>query len=283
MHDAKIELDETSPFGTYAAGRFTGLLIRITRALPTNWSGKRLMFGLRRIALKRLKQCVDTNLFDARLRLYTEGNLSEKRALFSPQFFDPEDRKELQKLAAPGAVFIDIGANIGLYTFSVGQFFSAYENTRIIAVEPHPDIHRRLAFNKSLNPSIPVELFQGGIGDREDEMQLVTGDDNLGQTRILREDEAAHPQSISVPITTLISLCEKFDLNRIDGMKIDVEGFEEAVLLPFFEQASDALLPRLIVIEDNRDSWEIDILEAAAQRGYRLARKTRMNLLLRRG
>jgi hypothetical protein len=86
-----------------------------------------------------------------------------------------------------------------------------------------------------------------------------------------------------VPITTLISLCEKFDLNRIDGMKIDVEGFEEAVLLPFFEQASDALLPRLIVIEDNRDSWEIDILEAAAQRGYRLARKTRMNLLLRRG
>jgi FkbM family methyltransferase len=283
MHDAKIEVDETLPFGTYAAGRFAGRLIRITRALPNNWLGKRLMFLLRGSARKTLHKCVDTNLFGTRLRLYTDGNLSEKRALFSPQFFDLDEREAFQKLAAPGAVFIDIGANVGLYSFSVSQTFNSFENTRIIAVEPHPDIHRRLAFNKSLNPSIPIELFQGGIGDREDEMQLVTGDDNLGQTRILREDEAAHPQSIAVPITTLISLCEKFDLNRIDGMKIDVEGFEEAVLLPFFEQASDALLPRLIVIEDNRDSWEIDILEAAAQRGYRLARKTRMNLILRRG
>jgi hypothetical protein len=111
----------------------------------------------------------------------------------------------------------------------------------------------------------------------------VTGDDNLGQTRILRADETPHPQSINVPITTLMSLCEKFDLNRIDGMKIDVEGFEEAVLLPFFEHAGDALLPRLIVIEDNRSDWEMDILAAAAKRGYHLAQKTKMNLLLRRG
>jgi FkbM family methyltransferase len=283
MQNAKIEVDETLPFGGYAAGRVAGRLIRITRALPSNWLGKRLMFLLRGIARKRLRQCVDTTLFGARLRLYTGGNLSEKRALFAPQFFDLDEREEFQKLAAPGAVFIDIGANVGLYSFSVGQTFRGFEKTRIIAVEPHPEIHRRLAFNKSLNPSMPIELFQGGIGDREDEMQLLTGDDNLGQTRILRADEAAHPKGISVPITTLISLCEKFDLNRIDGMKIDVEGFEEAVLLPFFEHASDQLLPRLIVIEDNRDDWEADILAAATKRGYRLARKTRMNLLLRRG
>ena len=283
MQNAKIEVDETLPFGSYAAGRVAGNLIRISRALPNNWLGKRLMFLLRGIARKRLRQCVDTTLFSARLRLYTDGNLSEKRALFGPQFFDLDEREEFQKLAAPGAVFIDIGANVGLYSFSVGQMFRGFEKTRIIAVEPHPDIHRRLAFNKSLNPSMPIELFQGGIGDREDEMQLVTGNGNLGQTRILRADEAAHPEGISVPITPLISLCEKFDLNRIDGIKIDVEGFEEAVLLPFFEHASDELLPRLIVIEDNRDSWETDILAAAAKRGYRLARKTRMNLLLSRG
>ena len=56
-------------------------------------------------------------------------------------------------------------------------------------------------------------------------------------------------------------------------MKVDVEGFEEAVMLPFLEQASDNLLPRLIVIEDNRDAWQTDILAAAAARGYRLPRK----------
>ena len=72
-------------------------------------------------------------------------------------------------------------------------------------------------------------------------------------------------------------------LNRIDGMKVDVEGFEEAVLLPFFENAPDTLLPRLIVIEDNRKEWDTDILAVAATRGYRLAKKTHMNLLLERG
>ena len=40
-----------------------------------------------------------------------------------------------------------------------------------------------------------------------------------------------------------MDLCEKFNLTRIDGMKVDVEGFEEAVMLPFLEQASDNLLP----------------------------------------
>ncbi|MCH1542276.1 MAG: FkbM family methyltransferase, partial [Alphaproteobacteria bacterium] len=119
-------------------------------------------------------------------------------------------------------------------------------------------------------------------GAKEDEMQLLTGDGNLGQTRILRENEDAHPESITVPIITLMALCEKFRLSRIDGMKVDVEGFEEAVLLPFFKNAPDMLLPRLIVIEDNRKEWATDILAAAFERGYRLAKKTHMNLLLER-
>ena len=75
MQNAKIEVDETLPFGGYAAGRVAGCLLRITRALPNNWLGKRLMFLLRGIARKRLRQCVDPTLFGARLRLYTGGNL----------------------------------------------------------------------------------------------------------------------------------------------------------------------------------------------------------------
>ena len=113
-------------------------------------------------------------------------------------------------------------------------------------------------------------------------MQLLTGAGNLGQTRILREEEAQHPESITVPIITLTALCSKFNLERIDGIKIDVEGFEEAVLLPFFESAPDSLLPRLIVIEDNQKEWKTDILAIAATRGFRLVKKTNMNLLLER-
>ena len=282
MAEKKVLVDDASSFGTYEGGpRFEKHISRI-RLLPRNWLGKRLMFAMRRLARKHIGDCVDMELFGAKMRLYQKGNASEKRALFAPQFYDAEDRLALAELAEDGAVFVDIGANIGLYSFSVARSFAAFKNTKIVSVEPHPEIHRRLAFNRNLNPSLPIELFQGGIGAKEDEMQLLTGDGNLGQTRILREDEAAHPESITVPIITLLALCEKFDLKRIDGMKVDVEGFEEAVLLPFFENAPDALLPRLIVIEDNRTEWATDILAAAAKRGYRLAKKTHMNLLLER-
>ena len=282
MAEKQVLVDDTSTFGTYEGGpRFEKHIARI-RLLPRNWLGKRLMFAMRRLARKHIGDCVDMELFGAKMRLYQKGNASEKRALFAPQFYDAEDRLALAELAEDGAVFVDIGANIGLYSFSTARSFAAFKNTKIVSVEPHPEIHRRLAFNRNLNPSLPIELFQGGIGAKEDEMQLLTGDGNLGQTRILREDEAVHPESITVPIITLLALCEKFDLKRIDGMKVDVEGFEEAVLLPFFENAPDALLPRLIVIEDNRTEWATDILAAAAKRGYRLAKKTHMNLLLER-
>lgn len=282
MVDQKILVDDTSPFGTYAGGdRFSKHIARI-RLLPRNWLGKRLMFAFRRLARKHIGDCVDMELFGSKMRLYQRGNASEKRALFAPQFYDFDDRLALAELAEDGAVFVDIGANIGLYSFSVASAFAGFQDTKIVSVEPHPEIHRRLAFNRSLNPTLPMALFQGGIGEKEDEMQLLTGDGNLGQTRILREGEATHPESITVPIITLTALCEKFELERIDGMKVDVEGFEEAVLLPFFETAPDTLLPRLIVIEDNRTEWSTDILAAAATRGYRLAKKTHMNLLLER-
>ena len=282
MAEKKVLVDDTSPFGTYEGGASFEKHIKRIRLLPHNWLGKRLMFAMRRLASKHIGDCVDMELFGAKMRLYRSGNVSENRALFAPQFFDYDDRLVLAQLAEDGAVFVDIGANIGLYSFSVARTFASFKDTKIISVEPHPEIHRRLAFNKNQNPDLSIHLFQGGIGAKEDEMQLLTGDGNLGQTRILHEDEADHPESIIVPIITLMALCEKFDLQRIDGMKIDVEGFEEAVLLPFLDNAPDTLLPRLIVIEDNRKEWATDILAVAAKRGYRLARKTHMNLLLER-
>jgi hypothetical protein len=51
-------------------------------------------------------------------------------------------------------------------------------------------------------------------------------------------------------------------------MKIDIEGHEEAVLIPFLEQAPEDLLPRLIVIENNYMKWKRDLLALAKTRGY---------------
>ncbi len=44
-------------------------------------------------------------------------------------------------------------------------------------------------------------------------------------------------------------------------MKIDIEGFEDQALFPFFDEAPEKLWPRCIVIEPNSKSWKRDILK----------------------
>ncbi|MGI9396653.1 MAG: hypothetical protein ACR2OS_04060, partial [Paracoccaceae bacterium] len=59
-----------------------------------------------------------------------------------------------------------------------------------------------------------------------------------------------------------------------------IEGYEEAVLTPFFELAPEALLPRLIIIENNLEQWKTDLIKLAAKRNYKPVKTTRMNLML---
>lgn len=269
-----------APYGSHRPGSLTRWLISAIRRLPPNWLGRRLMFALRRIAAFGVRQEVDVELFGFDMRLHSSGNVSEKRALFAPQFFDLEERKMLASLAEDNAVFIDIGANIGLYSFSTAAAFKEYENTRILAVEPHPIISRRLTYNLSLNPGLPIELIAAGLGDRVGIMTMVTPASNLGESRLLKKGEAASGETIKVPVKTLLNLLAEQNVNRLDGMKIDIEGYEEAVLIPFFEQAPEHLLPKLIIIEDNCAKWETDLIALAETRGYTVRKTTRMNVIL---
>ena len=272
--------DDKFPYGTYRPSVFVRYLISITRKLPTNWLGRRLMFILRRIAALGVGTKVDTELFGFPMRLQSSGNVSEKRALYAPQFFDFEERQALASLAKDNAVFIDIGANMGLYSFSTAAAFRNYENTRILAIEPHPITSRRLAFNLSLNLSLPIEQIVLGVGVRDAVMKMVTPDNNLGESRLLEEGEAALGEINEVQVSTLLGLLTEKNIDRLDGMKIDIEGLEEAVLIPFLEQAPKHLLPRLIVIENNYNKWERDLLALAKTKGYVSQSITRMNIIL---
>ncbi len=271
---------DISPHGTYRPKVFVRFLINFTRKLPTNWLGRRLMFIIRRIAALGVDAKVDTELFGFPMRLHSSGNVSERRALYAPQFFDFEERQALASLAKDNAVFVDIGANIGLYSFSIAAAFINYENTRILAIEPHPVASGRLAYNLSLNLGLPIEQIVMGVGDRDGVMQMVTPNNNLGESRLLEEDETPSGEINEIQVRTLLGLLNEKNIDRVDGMKIDVEGYEEAVLVPFLEQAPDYLLPQIIVMENNCMQWESDLLAFAKTKGYVSQSITRMNAIL---
>src|SRR5438105_1421153 len=107
------------PFGTFAPSRFDQAVVAATSRMPCNWIGQRLAILLRRAVTTRLDQdgALDVERWGLRVRLHPRDNGCEKNLLFTPQMYE---RAELRVLAdalqGKPATFIDIGANVGLFS-----------------------------------------------------------------------------------------------------------------------------------------------------------------------
>ena len=269
-----IPVDNISNFGHYKPNFLAKIIIHITRKVGKNWFSKRTIFLLRRIAILCSGDCIDTELFNARLRLYTKGNVSEKRALFSPQIFEEYEREFIAKRCLDNSIFIDIGSNIGLYSFSVGAEYKKFKDTKIFSIEPHPSLFKRLKYNASQNTDIPIYPREIALMGKSGKFRLTTPNDNLGQGRVSSSGEH------SVIAKSLLDFIHDEKINNISAMKIDVEGNEESVLIPFLDSADKKLLPLIIVIEKNDDMWRDDLLKKLHEKGYIVNKKTKMNYIL---
>ena len=269
-----IPVDNSSSFGQYEPNFIVKVIIYITRNIGTNWFSKRLIFLFRKIAILLSRDCIDTNLFGAKLRLYTKGNVSEKRALFSPQIFEKDERDFIKSRCKDNSVFIDIGSNIGLYSFSVGSVYKEFKNTKIFSIEPHPSLFQRLKYNALQNKDIPINPREIALMDKSGEFKLDTPDENLGQGKISKSGKH------TVIAKNLIDFIKEEKIENISAMKIDVEGNEESVIIPFIENTNKKLLPLIIIIENNKSSWKTDLIKLLEEKGYLIKKKTRMNYIL---
>jgi FkbM family methyltransferase len=271
------------PFGTYAPDARLARVLARTRALPDSWLGRRLAYAWRRIGLGRLQEPVDAESLGARFRLYPADNVAEKRLLFTPQFFDRAERAalaEAARAAGPGFVFIDIGANVGGYALAVAAM--AGPGATVLAVEPQPTVFDRLCDNIRLNPGHPVKAVGCAVADVDGEVQLFIDRANRGETGVRYVRQGGGAGGIAVPAKTLLTLLRDEGLRRIDAVKLDVEGAEDLILEPFFRTAPASLWPQLIVIEDGRRSWQIDLLALFESCGYRRRATTKRNLVYAR-
>ena len=269
-----ITVDNSTSFGHYEPSFIVKIIIYITRNIGTNWFSKRAIFLLRKIAILLSKECIDTNLFDAKLRLYTKGNVSEKRALFSPQIFEKDERDFIKGKCQDNSIFIDIGSNIGLYSFSVGSVYKKFKNTKIFSIEPHPLLFQRLVFNAEQNIDIPIYPREIALMEKSGEFKLDTPVENLGQGKVSNSGEH------TVTAKNLIDFINDENIENISAMKIDVEGNEESVIIPFINNSNRKLLPLIIIIENNNVLWKTDLIRILEEKGYLIKKKTRMNYIL---
>ena len=266
-------VDDASPFGAYSPNALQRRLYRFMAGLYGHgWAGKRI-FGWLRWLDQRLasSEMADVWRFGLRWRLYRTGNVSDTRLLLRPDSFDPVEMECLLGRVTPGCAFIDVGANCGVYALRM-----AAAGGRVVAIEPHPQLFRRLTCNLEMNPACTLRLLDCAVGDRRDSIRLAEGRRNLGSTRI---DTTG---GISADMRPLLDIVRHERLDRLSALKVDVEGFEDRVLAPFLGEAPDSLLPDTIIAELIwRERWAEDWRQTAARRGYReWARTSTGNVIL---
>lgn len=273
-------LVDEQPFGAFAPKGAIARIIAWTRGAPDSFLGRKIAYALRRLGLRRLAgKPVDIEAMGARMRLYPDGNVCEKRVLFTPQYFDALERELLAGRLREGFRFIDIGANVGAYSLFVAA--KAGPSARILAVEPQPEVFSRLAYNIAQNPFGTVKAVACALADKPGELTLFLDSSNRGESsvRILRSGTGATVTTVRVPAVTLLALMESEGYDRLDAIKLDVEGAEDLILEPFLRDAPQHLWPSFIIIEDSRERWQTDLAGLLESNGYVLTAKTRLNLV----
>ena len=139
--------------------------------------------------------------------------------------FDPELPFLAGRIAAGDVVF-DIGANIGTWSLILSEAVGA--TGRVLACEPTLATYNTLASNIRLNARTNVVATRCALSNGADRLRLYHDVDasrnSLGQTR---GSESASYED--VPARTLDSLVTELALDRLDFIKIDVEGAEPLV------------------------------------------------------
>jgi len=188
----------------------------------------------------------------------------------------------LKRVLQPNMVFLDVGANQGTFTLFTAKRLSA---GRVLAFEPESNMRALLVENLSLNGLDNVQCFDFGLGRRPERRELFTSGDlslNLGRNEGLfssfrSDDRNTYVQEILVrPMDSVLS---DLNVDRVDAIKIDVEGGELDVLLGG-QKTLGRWKPKLILeISDSafRDAGYTkqalrDLLEPLGYRFYRIYR-----------
>ena len=135
----------------------------------------------------------------------------------------------VKELLNPNSVFFDIGANIGQYLY-MAEMATSVDN--IYGFEPNKDLSRRL---KVLFPKLHIEniALSNSNGNASFKIPLkkkieIHTRGTLNTSFI--DDNEDDSKVISVKTKTLDSFFEEKKINRIDLIKVDVEGYERYII-----------------------------------------------------
>jgi len=172
----------------------------------------------------------DVEVLGARLRVHPvkeHGYLRASRLIGRSSLLRDEAPVLINLAAAlrEGDTFVDIGANVGVFSLVIARLCGLLPGLRVYAFEANPDTFRRL---RARAAEAGVVATHCAVSDHPGKLEFVGG--AVSHVFTTRENTSAY----SIPRETVEVPCRRLDEFPITGdslfLKIDVEGQEMEVL-----------------------------------------------------
>jgi FkbM family methyltransferase len=139
---------------------------------------------------------------------------------------EPHETRLVKDYLRPGMTFVDAGANVGYYTALAAMLVGSEGS--VVAFEPSAYAFERLQALVARNGLAHVKAVHAGLSDApgSQKLYLGIGSHNHAPTMVPHDNASAS----EVLVTTLDDQAARLGIERIDLIKMDVEGYEPKVL-----------------------------------------------------
>ena len=170
----------------------------------------------------------------------------------------------------PNDVVIDCGANVGVFT----KRALAAGASVVVAVEPSPA--NVAAMQRTFAKEIAagrVIVYPKGVWDKDDVLTMNVHSNSVLDSFVLEnryEDKSNDVQKVKLPLTTVDKLVAELKLDRVDFIKMDIEGAEQRALKGA-AQSIRKWRPRMSIAVENmkNDQFEVPQTIRSIQSDYK--------------
>lgn len=171
------------------------------------------------------------------LRMFVKANDSVGAALLVNGSWEEYESQLFTEFIKPGMVVVDCGANVGFHTLLAAR--GVGDSGKVVAFEPDPINFGLLNRNVEANGfSGRVILINAALSDHAGSAQLFSDSGNSGNHSLDSSNVHLGEGSVTVPLVRLSDALVAKGIDKVDVMKMDVQG-SEGLLLSGFNSLMD--------------------------------------------
>jgi len=163
------------------------------------------------------------------LTIPNDPGISTELSIFKSH--EPLNTKILSKMLKKGMTCLDIGGNIGYYVLLERQLIGS--EGKIIAIEPLQRNFDYLKKNIELQNVTNISTYRFACGDKNGKVPFIIDRESNGSWIIpdgMKNPDPSRGTITEVPLRILDEFVEELGLERVDFVRMDVEGYEIHIL-----------------------------------------------------